>query len=58
MFNITSEVFRRMMNVIEALPIEERNMVLNRFCQKLSKSGYDMKMSRRGLVAELKGCEK
>ena len=32
-------------------------MVLDRLCQKLANSGYDLAMTRKGLVAGLKGYE-
>ena len=53
MSNITSEVMRRMMHVSEELPMEERIVVLNKLCQKLSNSGFDLKTIIRGLVAGL-----
>ena len=56
--NMTSEVMRRMMHVSEELPILERVVVLDRLSQKLSNSGYDLKMIRKGLVGGLKGYER
>ena len=58
MSTLTSEVMRRMFHVSEDLPMEERTVVLDRLCQKLSNSGYDLDMTRKGMVAGLKGYEK
>ena len=56
--NMTSEVIRRMMHVSEDLPMGERVVVLDRVAQKLANSGYDLAMTRKGLVGGLKGYEK
>ena len=56
--NMTSEVMRRMLHVSEDLPIAERIVVLDRLCQKLANSGYDLEMTRKGLVGGLKGYER
>ena len=58
MATLNAEVVRRMLNVSEELPIEERVQVLDRVAQKLTNSGYNKNEIRKGIVGALTGYER
>ena len=55
--SLSQEVIRRMTNVSEDLPLEERLEVLREFIDLLTNSGYSRSQSRLILMAGLKGYE-
>ena len=58
MATMNAEIVRRMMNVSENLPIQERTVVLDNVAQKLTNSGYNMDEIRKGMVGALTGYER
>ena len=58
MATINSEIVRRMMNVSEELPNEERIVVLDKVAQKLCNSGYKLEEIRKSMVGALTGYER
>ena len=55
--SLSQEVIRRMSNISEMLPQEERNNVIRDFLEKLRRSGYSREQSRTILQAGLRGYE-
>ena len=58
MATLNSEVVRRMQNVSELLPVEERVEVLDNLAQKVTNSAYKLEKVRQILVGGLSGYEK
>ena len=58
MATMNAEIVRRMMNVSENLPIQERTVVLDNVAQKLTNSGDNMDEIRKGMVGALTGYER
>ena len=55
--SLNAEVVRRMQNCSELLPVTERVVVLDRYAQKMSNSGYNLAYIRKRLIGGLKGYE-
>ena len=58
MATINSEILRRMLDVSELLPIQERIIVLDKVPQKLCNSGYSLPEIRRSIVGALTGYQR
>ena len=58
MSTVNSEILRRMMNVSEDLPMQERIVVLDRVAQKLCNSGYNLGEIRKSMTGALTGYER
>ena len=54
---MAQELVRRMLNVSELLNQQERNAVIEKFVEKLEKSGYSKKQRREIVLAGLQGYE-
>ena len=57
MSSLTQNLMRRMKNIGEDLPMEERIRVVDQFTDQLLFSGYSMEQTKRIIVAGLKGYE-
>ena len=55
--SLSQEVIRRMLNMSEEIPQEERNEVLEKFISKMETSGYSQEKIKNIVISGLKGYE-
>ena len=58
MATLNQELVRRMLNTSKDLDMEERMMVVDKYCQKLADSGYLGDQMKRVVKGGLKGYER